>query len=242
MIDTHCHIDLYPNPKEVADLSESLGIPTLVMTNLPSHFEIGHEHLLGYKKVRLALGMHPLYAQHHENEYPLFVKNINKTSYIGEVGLDFSFEGINTKATQIEYFNRVLSAIGGEKKLISLHSRKAESEVLKCLKEQNSKLAIFHWYSGALKLIDQIASDGYYFSINPAMVASDSGRKIIKRIPADLILTESDGPFTSWKGKPCLPSDVKLTYDYLSQIWSMSILEVESKINENFKGIISQLK
>ena len=41
MLDTHCHIDLYKNPKAILDRCENKGITVFSMTNLPSHFEMG---------------------------------------------------------------------------------------------------------------------------------------------------------------------------------------------------------
>ncbi|MCG8576771.1 MAG: TatD family hydrolase, partial [Flavobacteriales bacterium] len=141
---------------EIVNESEKLGIITIGMTNLPSHFKMGHPHLKGLKKTRLALGMHPLMAENHSEEFPLFYEYFNKTSYIGEVGLDFSREGIETKDQQLNSFKKILEAVGNKPKILSIHSRKAEKEVLQLLKDYQIQNAIFHWYSGGLKLIDQI--------------------------------------------------------------------------------------
>lgn len=78
---------------------------------------------------------------------------------------------------------------------MSVHSRKAEKEVLDILKKYAIKKVIFHWYSGPLGLIEDIVNEGYYFSINEAMTKSNSGRNIINKIPRNRILTESDSPF-----------------------------------------------
>src|SRR5437773_7605791 len=104
MIDTHCHIDQYPNPILIANECEKKGIITIGMTNLPSHFEIGYRHLLNFKKVRLALGMHPLLAPYETIEFSKFESNLHRTSYIGEVGLDGSKEGASTIEIQTETF------------------------------------------------------------------------------------------------------------------------------------------
>src|SRR6188768_1798549 len=121
MIDTHCHIDLFPSPSEVANECERLGIITIGMTNLPSHFDLGYRHLFNHKKVRLALGLHPLLAESHKREFPLFLSYIHKTSYIGEIGMDFSREGIETKDIQIDSFIKILAAVSGKRKILSLH-------------------------------------------------------------------------------------------------------------------------
>lgn len=242
MIDTHCHVDMYSNPMEIVNESERLGIITIGMTNLPSHFKMGQPHLKGYKKTRLALGMHPLMAQNHLEEFPLFYECFNKTSYIGEVGLDFSREGIDTKNQQINSFKKILEAVGNKPKILSIHSRKAEKEVLQLLKDYQIRNAIFHWYSGGLKLIDQIVDSGYFLSVNPAMTRSESGKKIIQRIPKEFILTESDGPFIEINKRPAKPKDIETVLTYLATMFKCRSSEVNDLITKNFEKLISQIK
>lgn len=241
MIDTHCHIDLYDNPLQVAKECEKLGIVAIGMTNLPSHFEMGYRHLIGFKHVRLALGMHPLHAELHNKEMPAFLQHISKTSYVGEVGLDFSREGISTKEIQLRTFNIILRTLTSVNKVLSIHSRKAEKEVFSLLIEYRIKLAIFHWYSGPLRLIDEIVRSGYFFSINPAMVKSKSGREIIDRIPLNNILTESDGPFVEVEGKPARPKDVFLVHRHLAKVKGLDEEFIATEIKSNFKRILSSL-
>ncbi len=242
MIDTHCHIDLYDNPIEIANECEKLGIITIGMTNLPSHFEMGYKHLRSYQKVRLALGLHPLHSELHKSEFPAFVRNIPHTSYIGEIGLDFSKEGIASKDTQTESFKRILTEVADKRKIVSLHSRKAENEVFKFLIQYNIKAAIFHWYSGPLNLIEKIANQGYYFSVNPAMIKSKNGQAIINKIPRDKILTESDGPFIKVNDREIKPSDLGIINEYFSKVWLISEENVQTIISTNFKRLISFLK
>jgi len=242
IIDTHCHIDLYPNPRQVLQDSVNANITVIAMTNLPSHFEIGYPHFQPLKKIRLALGMHPLMANSHKREFDLFLKNISKTSYIGEVGLDFSKEGLSTKDIQIDTFSKILKVVSGQKKILSIHSRKAEKEVLDLLVQNHIHSAIFHWYSGGVSLIDSIAEAGYFFSINPAMVKSMSGRRIISKIPRPLILTETDGPFVNGKNLPLNPGETSSVINHLVQEWSVSSYDVEKLISSNFLRLISRLK
>lgn len=242
MIDTHCHIDLYPDPLKVARDSEKLGLITIGMTNLPSHFEMGYPHLVNFRKVRLALGMHPLYAEAHHSEFEAFKRNLDKTSYLGEIGLDFSREGYATKELQLETFKKILLSLKGKKKILSLHSRRAERPVLDELVKNHIKLAIFHWYSGPLGLIEEIIEHGYYFSINPAMILSDNGKKIINKIPRDRMLTESDGPFIISNGVPVKPIDVELVHRYLSRTWLVPLTAVSEQVRINFNRLLTHLK
>lgn len=242
MIDTHCHIDLYSKPENILIECEHAGITVIAMTNLPSHFQMGYPHVLPFKRIRLALGMHPLHAKLHQREFPLFLKNLHRTSYIGEIGLDFSREGFSTKEIQLASFSKILICLSGQKKILSLHSRRAEKEVFEHLQLNKIGAAIFHWYSGPLSLIDKIADAGYYFSINPAMIISENGQKIISRIPLANILTETDGPFTEVSGRQTKPNDVAVVYEFLAKSLGKSISDVDEIITTNFRRLISGLK
>lgn len=243
MIDVHCHIDLYKKPYVVANDNEKKGISTIAVTNLPSHFELGYSHLKNFKYIRVALGLHPLYANKHTPiEMKRFIDFAKTTSYIGEIGLDFSREGITTKTKQIHSFRHVLSHISDRPRFISLHSRRAESTVLQMLEEFSIKGAVFHWYSGSLSTLKEIVEAGHYFSINPAMIQSSNGRKIIEKIPRNGLLTETDGPFVKVEGKIITSQDISLVLKYLSSLWNCSYEDVELQIKMNFNKVLLPIK
>ena len=227
IIDTHCHFDMMPNPEAYISAKEKAGDIVIGMTNLPSHFKMGFPHVKRYKHIRLALGLHPLLASENKNELPLFDSLLDQTSYIGEIGLDFSKEGLSTKEDQISTLRKLLEKLEGRKKIISVHSRKAEKELFDLLCEYNINNVIFHWYSGPIDLIPSIISKGYYFSINEAMTISKNGRTIIKEIPRSRILTESDAPFNN-------KVDIKE-----AQI-NMQI--TENEVKNNFMELLSKIK
>jgi TatD DNase family protein len=235
MVDVHCHFDMAENPIKYISENEKRKIVTIGMTNLPSHFQLGKDHVREYKYIRLALGLHPLRANDHKNEYSNFRKYINETSYIGEVGLDFSPDGFRTKEIQIKSFEFVLDCIQGEKKIISLHSRRAEKEVLEMISNRSIETAIFHWYSGSLNVLDKIINCGFFLSVNSAMLKSENGRKIIAKIPKELILTETDYPFIE-------KADINAVLEYLSRLWAISETEVERITDENFRRLLLRIK
>ena len=242
MLDTHCHIDLYPNPLAIANEVEKRRILTIAVTNLPSHFEMGLPHLRGFREIRPALGLHPLMAESHESERKKFKQTFSKTSYIGEIGLDFSKEGRDTKDIQIESLRFVFNQIQDRPRFVSLHSRGAESKVLELLEEFNIQGAVFHWYSGSLTVLDQTVQAGHYFSVNPAMVRSKKGRNIIDRIPLDRILTESDGPHIQLKSQPVRPSNIKGILEALRDIWGVSFQEANAQVWSNFMKVLVPIR
>jgi len=235
IIDTHCHLDLHKNPLDFAKKYEKLGHIIVGVTNLPSHFEQGIKHLSNFKKIRLALGLHPLLTEKHTKQELIKFQTLSSlTSYIGEIGLDFSPEGYRSKEKQLASFQFIMEVLSGSTKLLSLHSRRAEKEVFDFLIRYKIKNAIFHWYSGPLRLIDDIAAAGYFFSINPAMLTSTNGKKIINRVPLENMLTESDAPFSEIKGKQVEPEDITEVFSFLSDAKNISKEQAEEGIKQNF--------
>lgn len=227
MIDTHCHFDMMPQPEAYIRQRELAGDIVIGMTNLPSHFQMGQPHLRGYKHIRLALGLHPLLAAESMLEVTLFKRLVNQTSYIGEIGLDFSKEGLATKDEQVAVLRELLSAIRGKKKIVSVHSRKAEKELLDLLCEYEIENVIFHWYSGPVALIPAILEQGYYFSVNEAMCLSKNGRAIIDKIPRERVLTETDAPYNE-------RTDIREVLKQLNM--------TEQEVYNNFKRLLEGLK
>ena len=242
MLDTHCHIDLYPNPLTIAKEAEKRGILTIAVTNLPSHFEMGLPHLRGFRQIRPALGLHPLMAEYHGGERKKFKQTFSKTSYIGEIGLDFSKVGRDTKDIQIKSLRFVFKQIQDRPRFVSLHSRGAESKVLELLEEFSIQGAVFHWYSGSLTVLDQIVQSGHYFSINPAMIRSKKGRNIINRIPLDRILTESDGPHVQLRNQSVRPIDIKGVLEVLGDIWGVPLQEADGQVWSNFMKLLAPIR
>ena len=227
MIDVHCHFDMMPNPEAYVRQKENAGDIVIGMTNLPSHFQMGQPYIMHYKHIRLGLGFHPLLAAENKNELPLFKRMVDETSYIGEIGLDFSREGYASKEEQIKVLKEILTTLRGKRKIVSVHSRRAEKELLELLEEYNIENVIFHWYSGSVSLIPAILERGYYFSINEAMTLFHSGKSIIEKIPQNRILMETDAPFNN-------------RCSIRNAMRNMGVTEL--LIKRNFDELISRLK
>ena len=227
IIDTHCHFDMMPHPEAYISAKEKAGDIVIGMTNLPSHFRMGQPHLRSFKHVRLALGLHPLLASENKNELPLFNCLLDQTSYIGEIGLDFSKEGITTKNDQVFILRKLLEKLKGKKKIVSVHSRKAEREMVDLLREYEIENVIFHWYSGPIDLITPILDMGFYFSVNEAMCISKNGKAIIERIPRDRILTETDAPYNG-------RTDIQNVLHYLKM--------ENTEVQQNFMRLLKRIK
>ncbi len=238
MIDAHCHLDMYADPYGTALMADRGGVLTISVTQLPSAFEQAYPHVRPLRHIRLAVGMHPLVAMHHAAERELFVSCLEKTSYVGEVGLDFSAEGLSTRELQVDTFRFILQLVRQSPKFVSVHSRRAERVVLDLLEETRVSPVVFHWYTGSQMQLERLLRLGHFCSVNPAMIRSDKGKAIIRRVPRDRILTETDGPYVQIGRRPAVPADVTMVEEFLADDWGQSAEEIGHQIRQNLRAAI----
>ena len=237
MIDTHCHINFFENAGDIALECEKRKVQTIYVTTLPSQFNETYRYVESLKYVNASLGFHCLESKYNlEKEKRLFLKNMNKTKFIGEVGLDFSKRAHKSKEEQLEVFEFVLESIKKKEKIINLHSSNAEDKVLELLEKYKVKKAIFHWYSGKIGTLNRILDYGYYFSVNESMCKSKKGQNIISKIPKEKVLVETDAPFI----KDVLPYKNFFVYEYLSNLWNISYLDTVNQISKNLDNLLSK--
>ena len=235
MIDFHCHLDLYPDPREVARQCEEKGIYVLSVTTTPSAWH--GTSALERGRIRTALGLHPQLAQERCSELELFDEYLGCTRYVGEIGLDGAPEFQKSWKSQLVVFDHILSSCtnsGG--RILSIHSRRAATPVLDRLASHpDAGTPILHWFTGNITELKQADQLGCWFSVGPPMLRSAKGRELTSRIPRDRILTESDGPFAKLKDRPIFPWDTALAIKGLAELWKCDIAAVEQTLTENLR-------
>ncbi len=197
--DTHFHLDLQKSRNEAIKHIEKYEIYTIAMTNLPPLYE-KLQNETKCKFLRVALGFHPELIGQYQKYIPDMWRLLPSAKYIGEVGLDYKADKL-TKSIQSVFFESLISKCNeiGDK-IISIHSRMASLEVTSIIGDNFKGKIILHWYSGSINNQITAIKNGYYFSVNSAMLQSDSGRKIVSNIPEDKILLETDSPFVKSNG------------------------------------------
>lgn len=237
-IDAHVHIDFYLNiNRTIMDMILN-NVASVFVTHLPELYEKYYEQIKLIKAIYLALGYHPNVITEYPFNYNLFEKLSKTTRFIGEVGLDYTItKSERVRNQQREVFETICSI--SQNHILSIHSRKAEKDVLKILSRYNIKSAIFHWYTGELELINEIVERGYYFSINPAMLRSKKGRMILKSIPLNRILVETDGPFIKFNGEIVSSKHIENIYKIIAEFYSLDCEQFKRIVNTNFRNLFN---
>ncbi len=228
-VDSHCHLDRFDDPPGVLAAAERADVVTVAVTELPSRFQLLRTQLRG-DRVRIALGFHPLAVPRNvAHELSLFARFLERTDYVGEVGLDYSQHGRDSARRQRYVFERILSLPGMRTKVLTVHSRRAEKETVDLL-AAFGVTAILHWYSGPHGQIERALAAGLYFSVNGAMLRSNNGRRIIAALPRDRVVTETDAPYTKTGSRPSEPRDVPAVVAELARAWSMGTTEARDSV------------
>lgn len=239
MIDFHCHLDLYPDPHSIARECVDRGLYVLSVTTTPSAWKGTAALANGAPRIRTALGLHPQLAHERKQELPLFEQLIEKTRYIGEIGLDGAPEFKRHWDDQMLVFTRILDvceAAGG--RVLSLHSRRAAAAVLQELEKRPSVgTPILHWFSGGKRELIRAIERDCWFSVGPGMVRGEKGRELVSRMPRDRVLTETDGPFAQIDNRSIWPWEASNVIADLSKIWNLSPPDVERQLFNNLKTL-----
>ena len=232
-VDTHCHLDRYPYPVQVWHDAVAAGVLTVAVTELPSSFQLLATRLGRREGLRVALGFHPLrVADSPPSELQLFRRHLSRTDYVGEVGLDFSDHGRASRRQQLDLFERLLAEPAIGRKVVSVHTRRADRAAIEQLAAARVN-GILHWYTGPIGLVDDALTAGLYFSINPAMIRSAHGQRVVAAVPGDRILTETDGPYTRTTRRTSQPADVPALVALLARTWNAHQADVRQQVWNN---------
>ncbi len=195
------------------------------------------------RRIRLALGFHPQLAQERISELSLFDKILPDTSFVGEIGLDGAPEFRKNFPQQTHVFEHLLKSIqrtGG--RIMSIHSRRASSEVLNFLERYpGAGIPVLHWFSGSVRDLERAISLGCWFSVGPPMLLSDKGKTLVVRMPRNRILTETDGPFVQASGQALMPWHVSEVISQLAIIWGVSNQEARQLLTCNLRSLLGAL-
>ena len=240
MIDLHTHLDLYPNALNILEKVNDTNQFTLSVTTSPRAWIATSKVFKNYENINVALGLHPEIAEKKFNELEPLLTLISKSNFIGEVGIDGSKRFSNFRDKQEIIFEQTIKECekaGG--RIISIHSRAAASKVLSILKKHpNCGIPILHWFSGSVSELKEAIEMKCTFSVNPIMIRSKKGKDLVSRIPPELILPESDGPFTAQNGNPIMPWEAMDICSDLCKIWNRPITDSKEQIVSNFEKLI----
>jgi TatD DNase family protein len=242
LIDAHAHLDKYEGDLKLAlqEIRTHYVFTIAVAMDVPSYkrsLEIGDECDL----VLPTFGIHPRRAPEYVDRLSELSSLIEQSPAIGEVGLDFHWVKDRSQyPAQVKVLEYFLAAGREQKKMVNLHTKGAEKEILNLLERYDIQRAIVHWYSGPMDILRALVQFGAYFTVGVEVSYSETIQAIAGEIPDHLLLTETDNPGgLKWlNGVVGMPKDVQNVIDVIARVRNSSAESVARIIHANFLHMI----
>ncbi|MGY2990334.1 MULTISPECIES: Qat anti-phage system TatD family nuclease QatD [unclassified Bradyrhizobium] len=245
-VDFHCHLDLYKDHVALIAECDHERVATLAVTTTPKAWLRNRELAARSDHVRVALGLHPQLFDERESELPLLEHYLRDARYVGEIGLDAGPRFYRSFPAQERVFVRILRACADQGgKVLTVHSVRAVGKVLGHVERElppDRSRVVLHWFTGTAAEARRAVALGCYFSVSGEMLRSPKHRQLVAGLPADRLITETDGPFVEVEGRPMRPRDVAQTVAELALLRGVSIEAMKSAILNNLRKLLNEAR
>lgn len=243
IVDIHIHLvdnyynDLIDYLKTYLKLSDSIFVS--VSTDIKSSIENINLAKEFPGKVIPFVGIHPQMAENIDlDNYASELENMSDSIFgIGEIGLERRIDsGQMINDLQKKVFITQLNIAEKINKPVAIHTRGALKETLDILTSYDLKNVLLHWFTCENDELKIVFDRGYYTSFGPAMISSNRKKQIIKSLPKDRILIETDGPVRfggCFEGKTTLPNFIYSVIFSMAYTLDMSFDDVNSLLFRN---------
>ncbi|HTT82429.1 MAG TPA: TatD family hydrolase [Rhizomicrobium sp.] len=248
LVDSHCHLDFPDFAAELPDVvarakAAGVGVCVTIGTKL-SQFAPVAAVAARFPNVYCTVGSHPHEAEHEPLAGPaplLEWAQQPKVVGIGESGLDYYYEHSPRAQQQANFRAHIAAARELELPLI-VHTRDAEDDTIEILREemgQGAFTGLIHCFTGTARLAEAARDLGFYISASGIMTfkKSDALREVLKTVPLDRLLVETDAPYLApmpHRGKRNEPAFVVHTAARLAELKGVSADELARATTGNF--------
>lgn len=234
-IDSHIHLQDYKtnNAQQIIEMLKKADIvkAICVSAKIDDWKKIATLAEAGGDLIIPAFGCHPWYIENLDTDWKDKLEQYLQkypSAQIGECGID-RLRGIDVEQ-QIGILKEHLLLANKHNRAVNLHMVKAE-DIFLSLKKELPKRVIIHSFGGSISFLQALLKTNVFFSINPRLRQKRNFADLIRQIPLDRILTESDAPYQAQL------SDIADLAQQMAQIYNISALELTQIIIANFKRL-----
>jgi len=253
-VDSHCHInfpELYQNIDSILSKMSSNKVThalcvSVTLDKLPDIFKIANT----YAHIFDSVGVHPDYEDIEEpsvEELCRLAKE-NKVVAIGETGLDYFRVQGDLTWQRDRFRTHIKAAIQSNLPLI-IHTRNAAEDTLKIMREEgaNQVGGVMHCFTESLDVALEAIKLNFYISFSGIVTFKNATdlKEVVKAIPLDRILIETDSPYLApvpYRGKINDPSNVIHVAEEIAKLKNISVEEVGQITTQNFFKLFSKCR
>lgn len=247
IIDSHCHLNYLKledtSLEQVITDAKNAGIDKIASIAVAWHeIDVIQEIAEKFADVYFSVGVHPSELESHQPsvEEIILRSDHSKCVAIGETGLDYHYNGEETKKAQIDKFVNHMQAANEVKKPVIIHTRAAKQDTLDILKAENVNNCggILHCFTEDYDMAKQAIDMGMYISFSGILTFKNAQdiQDTAKKLPLDRVLIETDAPYLTpvpFRGRPNYPEYVKYVAQFLADLRGVSFDEVAKQTYKN---------
>ena len=164
-----------------------------------------------------------------------------KVKAIGEIGLDYYYEGFD-RGVQIRAFEMQMALARQAELPVIVHERDAHGDGMDVVRKFPEVTGVFHCYSGAAEMARQLVNKGWYIGFTGVLTFKNA-RKAVETaaaIPLERIVLETDCPFMSpepYRGKRNDPGRLIYMAEKLAEIRGLPVEKIIETTTENAKRL-----
>lgn len=202
LVDSHCHLDASEfdaDREAVIARARAAGVTQQVVpATHAEHWPRLRETCLADAGLFPAYGLHPMFLDSHKPEHlPQLGEWIarERPVAVGECGLDFFVDGLDTDAQQL-YFDGQLTLARDFDLPVIVHARRAVDAVIASFKRIGGLRGVVHSFSGSREQARQLWQLGFLIGLGgPATYArANRLRGLVADMPLEYLLLETDAP------------------------------------------------
>jgi TatD DNase family protein len=252
LIDSHCHldrIDLKPYEDDFscfmtaakANQLEHLLCIAIDLESYPAMLDL----VLNFPEISLTVGVHPNVKECKDPSIDELVAlgKLNKVVGIGETGLDY-FRSEGDLSWQHQRFRNHIRAAKILKKPLIIHTREAKVDTLKILKDEGAEEigGIIHCFTEDWEFAQKALDLNFYISFSGIITFNNATtiRDVVKKIPSDKFLIETDSPYLApvpFRGRPNYPIYVRYVAEQIAELRGITVNKVADITTNNFYNL-----
>ncbi|MFH1721740.1 MAG: TatD family hydrolase [Candidatus Altiarchaeota archaeon] len=241
LIDTHCHLEFAEFAKDREKIVEDCLAKDILLVNSLVDLKQVEDFLAfskSYEGLYVTIGCGPvdITDERFELAVDLIRKHRPEIVGLGEVGLDYYWVKDEKKHEQQRvYFQKFISLSKELDLPLVVHSRESEEDAVRIL-EENELPAMLHCYSGSVELAKKAIKLGCLISIPTSIAYSNPKKELVRQLPLESIVLESDAPFLAPTPKTRnTPANIELSCEKIAEIKEVKKEEVEKATTESAK-------
>lgn len=242
--DSHCHIH---DPEFFPDDSGEKACDEAVSKGIHRMFCIGTDAKSSAAAIDFAsrhdncyatVGIHPHDAKLGVSEFNKIEVLLNdnaKIIAVGEIGLDYHYMN-SPREDQLAMLERQIDLALRHDLPIVFHMREGFDDFWPLFDNFSGIKGVLHSYTDNQVNLEKGLDRGLFVGVNGIATFSQEVSDVVKQIPLDRLLLETDAPFLTPKpvrGTMNVPGNVGHVASYMTELLSISLEELSDKTEQN---------